>query len=83
MRNRKLGRLLTAARLMRGMSLRDVERTSKQKISNGYLSLVERGLDYEPSPHKLRAIARALQLDYLVVMKAAGYLTSRDLRGGK
>lgn len=83
MRKRRLHHVLKAARYNRGLSLRDIEHISGNKISNTYISMLERGREHDPSPHKLRVLARILKLDYMDLMERATYITARDLRGEK
>lgn len=59
------------------MSLRDVE--DQTKISNAYLSQLERGEAENPSPEKLERLARCYDASYESLMNAAGYLT--DAKG--
>jgi HTH-type transcriptional regulator, competence development regulator len=69
-----LGRTLRNARVAKGMSLRDVERATKGKVSNGYLSLLESGDVKQPSPHHLHHLAKAFELEYAQLMRLAGYV---------
>ncbi|MDQ2891180.1 MAG: helix-turn-helix domain-containing protein [Gemmatimonadota bacterium] len=68
-----LGEVLRAARTAKGLSLRDIERASKRKISNGHLSMLEGGEIKQPSPHHLFLLAGLLDLDYARLMELAGY----------
>ncbi len=68
-----LGQALKQARTDKKLSLRDVERATDHKISNGYLSLVESDQIDQPSPHHLYALAGALELSYPELMELAGY----------
>lgn len=68
-----LGQILKGRRLELKMSLRDVERATKGRISNGYLSLLESDEIKEPSPHYLHLLSRAYSLDYSELMRLAGY----------
>lgn len=66
-----LGALIRARRSTAGLSLRDLaERT---RVSNAYLSQVERGL-HEPSITVLRAIADALGMPLESLLTRAGVL---------
>jgi len=71
-----LGTAIRAERVTAGLSLRDLaERT---KVSNAYLSQIERGL-HEPSISILSAIARALGVSLEALLARAGVL---DAGGG-
>ncbi|GLC28251.1 helix-turn-helix domain-containing protein [Roseisolibacter agri] len=68
-----LGQMLRSAREARGLSLRDVERATEGKVSNGYLSLLESDSVKQPSPNHLYHLAQAYRLDYAELMRLAGY----------
>jgi transcriptional regulator with XRE-family HTH domain len=73
-----LGATIRAERVTAGLSLRDLaERT---KVSNAYLSQIERGL-HEPSISVLSAIARALDVSLEALLARAGVLQAGD--GGR
>jgi transcriptional regulator with XRE-family HTH domain len=66
-----LGALIRAQRMGAGLSLRELaERT---KVSNAYLSQIERGL-HEPSISVLTAIAAALDVSLETLLARAGLL---------
>ncbi len=69
-----LGSILKEARLSRGLSLRDVERATKGRLSNGHLSLLESDQVQQPSPHHLHLLATILTLEYADLLKCAGYV---------
>ena len=70
-----LGALIRAERATAGLSLRDLaERT---KVSNAYLSQIERGL-HEPSISVLGAIAAALDVRLDELLARAGLLATDD-----
>jgi transcriptional regulator with XRE-family HTH domain len=69
-----LGEVLRNARKAADLSLREVERASKGKLSNGHLSLLESGEVKQPSPHHLYLLAAILKLDYARLLKLAGYV---------
>jgi transcriptional regulator with XRE-family HTH domain len=76
-----LGALIRAQRLTAGLSLRALaERT---KVSNAYLSQIERGL-HEPSISVLDAIAAALDVPLETLLARAGLLAPEggSERGG-
>ena len=54
------------------MTLRQVAR--RTRLSNAYLSQMENGYVLSPSPHDLRKLARAYDVPYCSIMRAAGYL---------
>jgi transcriptional regulator with XRE-family HTH domain len=70
-----LGSLIRARRAASGLSLRDLaERT---KVSNAYLSQIERGL-HEPSLSVLGAIATALDVPLATLLARAGVLEADE-----
>lgn len=79
--NKKLTSKLRNARLAQHLTLRDVRRLSKGRLSNGFVCQVELGYVNEPTPPKLRAFAEVLKLNYLELMILAGYITVKDLKG--
>lgn len=73
------GTFLRAQRRMAKLSLRQMaERT---KVSNAYLSQIERGL-HAPSVRVLRSIARALDLSAEAMMAQAGLVDEEASDGG-
>ena len=73
-----LGALLRAQRVAADLSLREL--ADRTKVSNAYLSQLERGL-HEPSLGVLRAIASALGVPLGSLLTRAGVL-ERDEGGG-
>lgn len=71
MNGTELGNFLASARTNRGLTLRDVERTSG--VSNAYLSQLERGRIKQPSPNVLHALAACYGISYGLMMERAGY----------
>lgn len=71
----EVGRELERARKGLGWSLRRAEEVSK--VSNGYISQVERG-EAEPSPDVLRKLGDAYGVPFAVLMEAAGYIVKRE-----
>ncbi|MGA9760973.1 MAG: helix-turn-helix transcriptional regulator [Gaiellaceae bacterium] len=63
-------------RMLRGYSLKTV--AEKSGLSAGYIQKLERGDIKEPSPNKLRGLARALDYPYPKLMELAGYLSEDD-----
>ena len=74
----KLSKQLRAVRLSLGYSLRDVERLSKGKISNAYVSIAEHGIE-RPKPETLRILCKVYQLDFISMMKVAGHIKPGDI----
>jgi transcriptional regulator with XRE-family HTH domain len=70
-----LGKFIRAQRELTHRSLRQV--ADAAKISNAYLSQVERGL-YKPSADVLRSIADALNISKDALYKQAGILDRED-----
>jgi transcriptional regulator with XRE-family HTH domain len=66
-----LGEFIRSQRRMAKLSLRDL--ATRTKVSNPYLSQIERGL-HEPSVRVLRAIALALDLSAETLLFQAGLL---------
>jgi transcriptional regulator with XRE-family HTH domain len=68
------GRLeaLRMIRLVRGYSLKEV--AGRSGLSAGYIQKIERGEIKEPSPHRLRRIAGALDYSYPQLLVLAGYV---------
>jgi transcriptional regulator with XRE-family HTH domain len=70
-----LGEFIRTQRKLAKLSLRDV--ADKARVSNPYLSQVERGL-HEPSVRVLAAIAAALDLSTETLLARAGLLDDTD-----
>ena len=66
-----LGAAIRAERVTAGLSLRDL--SERTKVSNAYLSQIERGL-HEPSISVLSAIAGALDVSLEALLTRAGVL---------
>src|SRR5438105_2503011 len=69
-----LGPYLASIRLVRRLTLREVEEATGGKVSNAYLSQLENSKISRPSPHVLHALARVLSVPYETLMEKAGYL---------
>lgn len=74
-----LGAYLKGIRDDRQLSLRDVERIAKEMglgadVSSGYLSMLERNRVKEPSPRVLYTLAAVYEIQYLDLMRKAGYI---------
>lgn len=63
-----LGQYLKGVRTSRGLTLRDVERVTEGKISNGYLSQLETGGVKNPSAIMLHRLAAAYAIDFAEIM---------------
>jgi transcriptional regulator with XRE-family HTH domain len=76
-----LGALIRAQRVTAGLSLREL--ADRTKVSNAYLSQIERGL-HEPSISVLDAIAAALGVSLEALLAQSGLLAPEDerARGG-
>jgi transcriptional regulator with XRE-family HTH domain len=72
---RQLGDFIRLQRQMADLSLRQMAELTK--VSNAYLSQVERGL-HQPSIRVLRSIAEALNLSADTLLTQAGLLDSPD-----
>lgn len=66
------GDFLKQTRIKRGLSLRELGR--RAEVSQSYLSLVESGKRGTPTPEQLLKLAPHLNIDYMVLMRAAGYV---------
>jgi HTH-type transcriptional regulator, competence development regulator len=71
------GRYLNSLRTGLGLSLREVESLTENKVSNPYLSQLEKGKIFQPSPHILNALSDAYQIDQQKLMEKAGYMVGR------
>src|SRR3954451_13418189 len=74
-----LGMLLRTQRVAADLSLREL--SDRTKVSNAYLSQLERGL-HEPSLSVLRAIASALGVPLGSLLTRAGVLEGDEADGG-
>jgi len=69
---RSLGQELQTARKLKKLSLREVETATG--ISNAYLSQLENDKIRKPSPQFLGKLASLYDLDFQIIMEAAGYI---------
>src|SRR5437667_3046555 len=69
---RSLGQELQVARKLKKLSLREVETATG--ISNPYLSQLENDKIQKPSPQFLGKLASLYELDFQIIMEAAGYI---------
>lgn len=70
----KFNDYLKTLRIKKGLTLRELARRSE--VSQSFLSLVERGKRGIPKPEQLLKLAPHLNVDYMELMKAAGYVTA-------
>src|SRR2546421_7260951 len=70
-----LGEFIHAQRQLAQLSLREL--ATKARVSNPYLSQLERGM-YRPSAQVLRSIAGALGLDVRTMFTVAGFIDDRS-----
>lgn len=73
-RQRALGGLLGDLRAAKGLSLREVEVATDRRVSNAYLSQLEKGKIQQPSPSVLHHLAAVFAVPYEALMERAGYL---------
>jgi len=69
-----LGPYLASIRLVRRLTLREVEEATGGEVSNAYLSQLENNKISRPSPNVLHALAKVLSVPYETLMEKAGYL---------
>lgn len=67
-----LGQFIQQGRLLKGLSL--ARAAKKANISAAYQKKLEADDVKQPSPHMLKAVAEALDLEYVALMQLAGYL---------
>jgi len=77
---RTLGQELQTARKFKKLSLREVEAATG--ISNPYLSQLENDKIQKPSPQYLGKLAALYDLDFQIVMEAAGYVPKANRSEG-
>lgn len=65
------------------MSLRDVERITDGKVSNGYLSQLERGHIDQPSAVMLHRLASAYAVDYSEIVERAGFINESEVSASR
>lgn len=74
-----LGQTLKSVRDLQGKSLKVV--ADGAKISPAYLQKLERGDVAAPSPHVLHRLAGELGVEYLELMRLAGYVVPESAGG--
>jgi HTH-type transcriptional regulator, competence development regulator len=72
----RLGNTLRTARELKSKSLKAVAEPAD--ISTAYLLKLEKGLVDSPSPHILHRLAAVLEIDYLDLMRKAGYVVGDE-----
>jgi transcriptional regulator with XRE-family HTH domain len=77
---KSVGQELQTARKFKKLSLREVEAATG--ISNPYLSQLENDKIQKPSPQFLGKLASLYELDFQLVMEAAGYLPKTERNEG-
>lgn len=80
MPEKSLGQGLKLARELRKLSLRKVEEATG--ISNPYLSQLENDKINKPSPFFLHKLASLYEIEYELLMDAAGYVQKKDKSQG-
>ncbi len=79
----EIGNFLRDLRKSRSLSLRDVERITDGKVSNGYLSQLERGHIDQPSAVMLHRLASAYAVDYNEIVERAGFISESDVTASR
>jgi transcriptional regulator with XRE-family HTH domain len=69
-----LGQYLANERMIKGLTLRQVEEATDKEVSNAYLSQLEHDRITKPSPHVLHKLAEVYAVGYEVLMEKAGYI---------
>ena len=70
----EIGNYLKELRLLKNLSLREVESATKNSVSNAYLSQLESGEAKNPSPHILNQLAKVYDADYKELLTVAGHI---------
>lgn len=78
---KSLGAGLRTARELRKLSLREVEEATG--VSNAYLSQLENDKIKKPSPHFLHKLAALYDIEYELLMEAAGYVKMKVNEGAR
>ena len=79
-RSQALGEFIKAQRRLAQLSLRELSKLAK--VSNPYLSQIERGI-YEPSAHVLKGIAEALHIPAEALFARVGLLQDESPEGSE
>lgn len=72
----RLGKTLRTTRELKDKSLKAVAEPAE--ISTAYLLKLEKGQVESPSPHILHRLAEVLGIDYLDLMRKAGYIVGQE-----
>jgi len=80
MPEQSLGQGLKLARELRKLSLRQVEQATG--ISNPYICQLENDKISKPSPFFLHKLASLYEIEYEILMEAAGYVEKKDKSQG-
>lgn len=75
----EFGRYLRELRRAAGLTLKQVER--KARVSNAYLSQIERGLRNPPHPEILKRLAAVYETPHTDLLIKAGYLDETEQGG--
>ena len=75
----EFGRYLRELRRAAGLTLKQVE--TKARVSNAYLSQIERGLRNPPHPEILRRLAAVYETPHSDLLVQAGYLDEKEQDG--
>lgn len=76
MKANEFGEYIRKLRKEREMTIRQLELYSG--VSNSYLSQLENGKRGIPSPDILKKLAKGLKVDYVFLMRKAGYVEESD-----
>lgn len=74
----EFGRFLKEVRESRGFSLRDVERITDKKVSNPYLSQLEKGKIGKPSAIMLHRLSAVYAIEYTELLERAGIVSESE-----
>lgn len=75
-----LGQYLADQRILKHMTLREVEQACNGDVSNAYLSQLEHDRISKPSPNILFSLASVYGVPYEILMGKAGYITEANQR---
>ena len=75
------GNYMRRLRKTRGLTLKQVE--TQAKVSNAYISQIERGLRNPPHPDILRRLAKTYNVEHRELLVAAGYLEEDSAEAAK
>jgi transcriptional regulator with XRE-family HTH domain len=78
-----LGDLVLSLRKRDELTLRQVEEMTDKKVSNAYLSQIEKGKISKPSPNILFALSEVFGVAYDELMELAGHISARGAAASK